>query len=188
MSPQAQFLPAFAKGPVVRPNPPGIPRIEKEYHKAMEQGRFVETAIGDAIHGLKQAKVDLEDKVKACLRDMITASDGMFPDSIRPVKLIADVVMFAKEMKDFIDEIVKTIQALIACIQLLQAILKNMMAMLQSILNSLAALLGEICNWNLPTLPGFPNLFGDLSWGFPGFNLHGCPTTPASSRPTTCRC
>lgn len=171
--PQSTFLPAFAKGPVKRPEPPGRPKIQKVYHDAMEQGRFVEKAVGDAIYTLKEAKKDLEEKVKVCLRDIVLASNGMFPDAIRPAKYVIDAVNFAKEMKEFIDEILGTIAALIKCIQLLQAILKNMLAMLQSMLNSLAALMGEICNWNLPSLPSIPNLFGDLSWGFPGFNLAG---------------
>lgn len=171
--PQATFLPCFAKGPVKRPEPPGRPKIQKVYHDAMEQGRFVEKAVGDAIYTLKEAKKDLEEKVKTTLRDIVLASNGMFPDSIRPAKYVIDAVNFAKEMKEFIDEIAGTIQALIKCIELLQAILKNMLNMLQSMLNALSALLGEICNWNLPSLPSLPNLFGELNWAFPGFNLHG---------------
>lgn len=177
------FLPAFAKGPVVRPTVPSRFKIQKAYHDSMEQGRFLEKSIGDAIYDLKEAKKDLEEKVKATLRDITLGTDGQFPDKIRSIKYVVDVVKFLKEMKDFIDEIVQTIQALIQCIQLLTSILNNMKAMIQGIANALANLLAEICNWNLPDLPALPYLLGGLAWGFPGFNLQGAlPSFNASMK------
>jgi hypothetical protein len=169
----ASFFPTFAKGPVTRPDLPGLAKIESVYHKSLEQGRMLENAIGDVSYELKKAKKDLEEKVSACLRSITLGTDGQFPDSIRPAKYVVDVVKFVKEMKDFLDQINATIVSMLQCIQQLAAMLKSIQGMIQSIANALANLLNQICNWHLPALPSLPNIFGDLVWNFPGFNLKG---------------
>lgn len=168
------FLPAFAKGKVKRPEVPSASKkIQDKYHEAMEQGRYMEKAIGDAIYEIKKFKKDLEEKVKACLRDIITNINGQLPTMPRAIMYIKNVIDFIKEMKEFLDEIIGVIQALIAMINLLTMILRQIQQMIQSIVNALANLLAELCNWNLPDLPALPNLLGLLNWKFPGFNLNG---------------
>jgi hypothetical protein len=153
-----------------RQNPPGDPRVGGLYPKAMEQGRMLEQSLGDAAHELAKAKQDLMDKIKNEISKALAACTTALPDPSRPGPIIAKMVAFIKQAKEFIQDVVAVVQGIIKCIQMLWTMIAALKGMIQSCLNALANLLQELCNWNLPNLPSLPNLFG-LFMNFPGFNL-----------------
>lgn len=158
------------------PNPPReqIPspsKTENYYHESLERGRELEKSIGDAADWAKKIQKDLNEKITLWLKLQVLGTDGQLPDSIRPAKYAKAVIDFIKEMKKLMDEVVAVISAMIKIAQMIIAMINRFKAMIQSILNALAKLIAAICNWNLPTLPSIPNLFGNLVWGFNGFNI-----------------
>ena len=150
---------------------PSASTTENYYHESLERGRMLEKSIGDAADWAKKIKKDLTEKITLWLKLQVLGTDGQLPDTARPAKYIKDVIDFIKEMKKLMDEVVAVISALIRIAQMIIAMINRFKAMIQRILNALAALIAEICNWNLPDLPALPNFFGDLVWGFNGFNL-----------------
>lgn len=150
-------------------NPHGNPKIEKNYHKALEAGRFLESNIADAMCWLQQQKKDLMEKIQGYFDMNSLAVDGQLPDKPRAIKYIADSVKFLRQVNNFQQEIIGLIQAVTQNIGILQSMEQNMLGMIQANLNAIANLLHEICNWGLPDLPAIPNLFGDTIWHWNGF-------------------
>ena len=154
-----------------KPYPSAYLTISDKYHYAMEQGRFLEQSIGDVQKEVQIFKKNLEDRVKTWIRMQLNQITVQLPLPARVVKAVLDVIDCIKGIIDIIKEIQNTIKALITIIQLLKALLQKMLGQIQAVLNAIANLINEICNWNLPKLPSIPNLFGDLIWGFNGFQL-----------------
>lgn len=168
-----ELFPIKAKGMGITrpPVPSALKKVQENYHNALEQGRMLESSIGDATFWAKNVKKDLEDKIKLWIKTQLLGTDGQLPDKPRAIKYVLDVIEMIKEMVKLVNEIIGVIKALMQIAQLLLAIINQIKNMIQGILNALATLLAEICNWRLPKLPSLPNLFGDLVWGFNGFNL-----------------
>jgi hypothetical protein len=166
-----ELFPIKAKGAVTRRNFAGIPTIEGIYHTALEQGRFTESSIADAMFAIKQKKLDLEEKITQYLDINKLAIDGQLRHTPRKLKFIADSIVLIKRVSKFISAISDLMAALQNCIGQLQSIEQNMLGMIQANLNALTNLIAEICNWGLPDLPALPNLFSDSIWRFNGWNF-----------------
>lgn len=163
------IFPIRVRKQVERLTPLGNPRIESSYHKSLEQGRMMETSIGDATYMVKEAKKYLDEQINSYLCLNLLATDGQLPDKPRAIKYVIDAIKFMKQVKEYQQEtmaIVKTITGLIGQIQSIE---QSYVGMIQVNSNALATLMNEICNWNLPTLPGIPNFFSDF--GFDGFSF-----------------
>ena len=159
------------KGAINRKNPAGDPTIEKVYHAALEDGRWLEKNVADANHWLLQKKQQYIAKVQTYFDMNKLAVDGQLSDRPRAVKYIADSIKFLQEVNQFQKEIIGVIQAAEKNIALLIAMEQNLLGLIQGVLNSLAILLNNICNWGLPKLPSIPNLFPDTIWNWNGFKL-----------------
>jgi hypothetical protein len=166
-----ELFPIKAKGAVTRRTSPGIDQIEGVYHKALEQGRFTESSIADAMFAIKAKKLDLEEKITQYLDLHKIAVDGQLRHIPRTIKFIADALTIVDRVSKYVSSIASLVGSLQNCIGQLQSIEQNMLAMVQANLNALANLLAEVCNWGLPDLPALPNLFSDSIWRFNGFNF-----------------
>lgn len=167
----AQLWPIKAQGAVTRLNPLGDPDVESVYHTALEQGRFAERNLADANHWLLQKKQQFEQHIQSYLNLNKVVVDGQLPDSTRPVKYIADSIIFLKQVAAFQQSIIKLVQACTQNLGMLASIEQNMLAMVQSNLNAITNILNNICNWGLPDLPAIPNFFSDTVWNWNGFNF-----------------
>lgn len=144
----------------------------KEYHKAMEQGRWLEQSIGEAQAQIELWKKQIEDKIKTYIRTQLNAlTCAIWDEGGRAAFVVKDIIDTIMAIISFIKEVITTIKSLIQIIQLLQALVNRMIQQLQAILNAIANLINMICNWHLPPTPSIPNIFGDLVWGFNGFQL-----------------
>jgi len=154
-----------------RPLVAGLTDIEKGYHYAMEQGRFLEKDLGGAISYIQAKKQDLNEKIAHYLSLNTLALDGQLSDHPRAAKYVADSIKFVQQIRKYTTEISNLLDATQANIAVLLATEKQMQAMIQTNLNCLANLLQEICNWNLPSLPSLAALLGHL-WHWNGFNFN----------------
>lgn len=167
----AEIWPIKAKGAVTRLNPLSDPQIEKNYHKAMEQGRVLECSISDANFILLERKKQIIEKITTYMRINTIAVDAQNKHRVRKFLLIADSVAFLKEVAQFQQDISAVISAATKNIGILQSIEQNMLGMVQANLNALANLINNVCNWGLPDLPAIPNFFSDTVWYWNGFNF-----------------
>jgi hypothetical protein len=163
--------PITAKGAINRHNPLGDPTIEKYYHKALEDGRWLERNIAEANHWLLQKQQLVLAKIKTYTDMNKLAVDGQLKRNPRKFKYIADSLAFLQEVNQFQKDVVALVQATTQNIALLAAMEQNLLKMVQSVLNSLALLLNQVCNWNLPKLPSLPNLLPDGMFNWNGFNF-----------------
>lgn len=155
--------------PFKRPDFPGRPQIEGTMHKAMEQGRMVESALGDAIFIVQDAKRNMLQRITHYVLMQMGGVDTYLPDKVRPMKLATTVAKWIQQAREYIQEVMAIVQALMQCIGWLQMILNNIRAFIQNIMNMIATLLNEICNLGLPDLPALPNIFGLFK--FDGFQF-----------------
>ena len=164
----AELWPVQAKGAVQRLNPLGDPTIEKFYHNAMEQGRFLERNIADAQHWLAQKEKDLMEKILMHTRMNSLAVDGQLSNPARAIKYVVDSGKIIQDINKFQNEITNLILAVNQNIAILKGMESSMLAMVSQNLNALANLLQQICNWHLPSLPSLPNYFKDTIWHWNG--------------------
>ena len=167
----AQMWPIKAKGKVTRLNPHGDPKIESIYHKSLEQGRHLETSIGDANCLLAERKREVLARVQLLLDVNKVAVNAQPKRRLRQILLAANSIHFLKEVADFQKEITGLVQAIVQNIGLLQSMEQNMFRMVQANLNAISNLMHDICNWGLPDLPAIPNFFSDTIWNWNGFNF-----------------
>ncbi len=163
--------PIHTKGAIQRHNPLGDPKIEKHYHEALEDGRWLEKNIGDANHWLLQKKQYVMDKIKTYTDMNSLAVDAQLKRHPRIFKLGADSIRLLQTVNGFQQDIIGLIQAITQNIGLLSSMEQNLAHMVQANLNALAILMNNICNWGLPDLPAIPNLFSDTVWNWNGFNF-----------------
>jgi hypothetical protein len=168
--PTNQVLPIQCKGSATRLSLYGPPTIQPFWHKALEQGRTLESSIGDATYALAAKKQDLLEKITQYLDLNSLAIDGQSSNPIRAIKYAADSIHFIQVVHNYTQEINSIIGAINQNLDLLQSMEANMLQMVQANTNALANLLGEICNWGLPALPSIPYLLGGL-FNFNGFNF-----------------
>jgi hypothetical protein len=166
-----QIWPIKAKGAVIRHNPLGDPTVEKYYHEALEDGRWLEKNVADANHWLLQKKQLYLAKIQTYVDINTLAVDGQLGHHPRKIKYIADSIKFLNEVNQFQKDIIGLIQAVTQNIGLLSSMEQNILGVVQSNLNALAILINNICNWGIPDLPAIPNLFSDTIWNFNGFNF-----------------
>ena len=121
--------------PFKRPDFPGRPQIEGTMHKAMEQGRMVESALGDAIFIIQDAKRNMLQRITHYVLMQMGGIDTYLPDKIRPMKLAITVAKWIQQAREYIQEVMAIVQALMQCIGWLQMILNNIRAFIQNILN-----------------------------------------------------
>lgn len=163
--------PIHVKGAIIRHSPAGDPKIEKVYHAALEDGRFLERNLGDANNWIAEKKKDLLEKVSMYAQLVSVGTDAQLPLHPRRFKLAADVINILKEINKFQTEIIGLISALTHNVGVLQSMEQNILQMIQANLNSVANLIHEVCNWGLPDLPAIPNFFSDTLWNWNGFNF-----------------
>lgn len=161
-----QIWPISAQGAIIRHNPLGDPTIEANYHKALEDGRFLEASIGDANNWLLQKKQQINNQITTYLKMNQLAVDGQLGHTPRVPKFIADSIAILQEVNQFQQQLSSVLQAVTQNIQLLTTMKNSMVSLVQNNLNALANLLNNICNWNLPPLPSIPNVMpgGMLNW------------------------
>ena len=148
----------------------GPPTIEKQFHFAFEQGRMLESSIGDAMSWIQTKKVDLDEKIQHYLSLHTLAIDGQFSDHIRAIKYAADAIKFIQQIRTYSQEIIALVAAIQANIMALQAVESRMLNMIRANMNALANLLQEICNWGLPSLPSLSAQLGQF-YHWNGFNF-----------------
>jgi hypothetical protein len=166
-----QIWPIKAKGAVTRLNPLGDPEVEKFYHKALEQGRMLETSLGDANNWLAERKREVLARIQTMLDINKVAINAQPKRKLRKILLAANSISFLNEVSHFQQEIVGLIQAATQNIGIIQSMEQNMLRMIQANLNAVSNLLHDICNWGLPNLPAIPNFFSDTIWYWNGFNF-----------------
>lgn len=164
-----QIFPVKVQKAITRLQPPGRPDLEERYHNSMEQGRFLERSLGDAMSQLKERRQDLQEKIDQYTNMNKLATDGQFPDSIRPAKYVLDSIKIVQEIQKYTQEVLNVAKAINETIGMYQSLKQNIQGYFQERLNALATLLNEICNFNLPSLPSIPNFFGNFT--FDGFKF-----------------
>jgi hypothetical protein len=166
-----KLWPIQQKGKAKRLTIAGPPSIEKKWHKALEQGRRLESSITDATFAIKAKKEEILNSILTYMDLNTLAVDGQFPDKPRAFKYAANSIHFIQKVHKYVQSISELQAAIIKNIGMLQSIEQNMLQMIQSNINALANLIGEVCNWGLPDLPAIPNLFSDSIWNWNGFNF-----------------
>lgn len=149
----------------------GDQKVEKAFHKTLQQGAFLETHIGSAMYAVMAKKLDYEEKIQHYLSLNRLAIDGQLSQMPRAVKYAADSVQFLETVRGYTDDIQILVQALQMNIALLRQVVAQMLGMIQNNMTALANLLQEICNWNLPPLPSMLMQIGAL-WHWNGFNFN----------------
>jgi hypothetical protein len=167
----AQIWPIRALGAVQRHQFADDPTVQQYYQKAMEDGRFLESSIGDANASLLKRKKDLQEKIQQKIDSAILAADGQNKHRVRVFLYIADGIKFLQEVQQFQSEITGIISAVQSNIGQLQSMETNLLAMVNANLQSIALLMNNICNWGLPSLPSIPNLIPDSIFHWNGFNF-----------------
>lgn len=166
-----EIWPIQAKGKVERLDLFGDPDIEKTYHKSLEQGRVLESSLGDANYALANRKRAVNEQIANLMNLQKLAIDGQNTHHKRFFLYAADAVNFINKVKKYTTELNNLAQAVVGNIGKLQTIEQNMFRMVQANINALSNLIAEICNWGLPDIPAIPNLFSDTIWHFNGFNF-----------------
>src|SRR5271170_4172942 len=167
----ALLWPIQAKGKVTRLNPLGDPQVEMYYHKAMEQGRFLEASIADANNWLIQKKTLLINQIQTYTHMNSLATDGQLPHAPRVPKYVADSISILQTAQKFQQEILGLVAAIEQNIQMIIAIEQSMLQMITNGENSPANLPYNICNCGLPALPPPPYLFSNGIWNWNGFQF-----------------
>lgn len=164
-----QLWPIHTKGAIIRHSPLGDPSVEKAYHEALEDGRWLEKNIADANHWLLQKQQYWKNQVSTYLSINKVAVDGQLRHTPRAIKYIADSIQFLQQVNKFQQEIIGITQALTSNIQIMVAMEQSLLALVQANLNGLALLLNNVCNWHLPNLPSLPMLLPDGMFNWNGF-------------------
>lgn len=160
-----------AKGKIDRLNPVANPTVSRFYNKSMEQGRLLESSLGDAMTWIQEKKEEYETNMLQWIHLNLLGTDGQLGDIPRKIKYIGDCVIFMQNVQRCMADILGLVQAVEENLVLLANIERSVIGMIQTNLNMLSALLQEICNWGLPDLPAIPNLFGDTIFRFNGFGM-----------------
>jgi hypothetical protein len=167
----ADLFPIKCLGSPNRPNFLGIPTLETYYHNSMEQGRFNEKSIGDALHWVRKEQYELNQKIQNYLDLNRLQTSCQLTHAPRVIKLVADGVHFLKVIQGYVQQTQMCIIALQANLNMLLAMEKQMLSMIQQLLSDLANLLAAICNWHLPALPSLAATLGQI-WHWSGFNFN----------------
>jgi hypothetical protein len=166
-----QLWPIKAKGAIIRHLPAGDPTLEKQYHKALEDGRFLEACIGDAQTWILKEKQRIIEKIGTYLDINSVAVDAQLSKHGRRIKLAIDSIRMLQKVSQFQRDVGSTIQAVTQNIALILTMKNSMLSMVQSNSNALANLLNNICNWGLPKIPSIPNLLVDGLFNWNGYQF-----------------
>ncbi len=166
-----QLFPIHTPGAITRHLPYGDPTVEQYYHKALEDGRFLEASIGDANNWLLQKKNAIIHEIAVYTNMNQLAVDGQLGHHARVPKYIADSIHLLQVVSQFQRDLGKTIAAVVQNIALLLTMKNSMLSMVQNNSNALANLLNNICNWGLPKLPSIPNLIADGMFNWNGYTF-----------------
>jgi hypothetical protein len=158
-----------AKGSVQRLNLLANPTVSPIYAKSLEQGRLLESSIGDAMTWIQEKKEEYTTEILQWMHLNLLGTDGQLSDTPRAIKYIADCVLFVQQIQKRMAQVQGLVLALEQDITTLLSIETNVLKMIQQCLNMLSALLADICNWGLPGLPSIPNIVGDTMFRFNGF-------------------
>lgn len=179
-TPLSQYWPILCKGQANRLVFPGPPTIESNWHKAMEEGRKLESSINDAMFALQKEKHDLDRAIEQYLDLNQVAKDAQRGDHGRRIFLTLDVLRFLQKIHAFMQDIQGIASAIQSNIAFLQSIESQAVAMIQSNLNALANFMQQICNLGLPPLPSLPAYFGFNIFNFNGFNFAAAGLLPVN--------
>ncbi len=150
----------------------GVPNVELAFHKPLEQGRMLESSLGEANAFLMHKMLDLDEKIGHYLSLNTLAIDGQLSDVPRAVKFAKDSLTFIQQIRLYVAQGLALAAALQANLRMLQAMESRMVGLIDTNLTSLNNLLNEICNWALPSLPSLAaQLAGGWHWNGFRFNL-----------------
>src|SRR5579863_5846100 len=166
-----QIWPIKTPAAITRHLPYGDPAVEKFYHKALEDGRFLEGSIGDANDWLIQRKNQIIHEIAVYTNMNQLAVDGQLGHHARVPKYIADSIKLLQKVSEFQRDLGNTIAAVVQNIALLLTMKNSMLSLVQANSNALANLLNNICNWNLPKIPSIPNLIADGMFNWNGYTF-----------------
>src|SRR5208282_1311138 len=171
MSRPVNLWPVKAQGAVQRLTFASDTQIEKQFHKALEQGRVLESSVADANFYLASRQRDLMEKINHFLACQKLAVDGQTKLRTRFFLYAADAVNFIKQVKSYTSAIQSVVGSVTSNLNQLEQIEANMLQMLNADIAALTTLLNEICNWGLPNLASIPALLGFSGFTFNGFNF-----------------
>src|SRR5208337_302182 len=138
------LFPITVPGAIIRHNPLGDPTIETNYHKALEDGRYLETSIADANNQLLQKKQQRTNFIAAHLSMNQLAVDGQLGHAPRVPKYIADSLKILQTVNMYQKQLNGVITALNQNINLLLTMKNSLLSLVQNNLNALAYLLNNI--------------------------------------------
>jgi hypothetical protein len=171
----SQLWPVKSWGPPPRVIVAGVPKVEAKFHKAYEQGRMLESSLGEAISSIETKKLQVQETILHYLHLNRLTMTTKLPDLTRAPAAVKDSIVFLQQVQSYVADIQNMIAALQADIAMLLAYEQRMQSMIQTNLNALSVLLNEICNFDLPGLPSIPALLDMFKWsGFHftyGFNF-----------------
>jgi len=170
-SPNTDLWPTQCLGKADRLLLAGVPNIEKHFHPSLEQGRFNESSIGDALASLEAKKKDLEEKITHYLSLNQLAIHGKLSDTPRALLFAKDSIQFIQQVQTYMNQTAMLVAAAQANIRALMAAEMRIVAMIDKNISALQNLLNEICNWGIPNLPSFPALLGS-QYHWNGFNFN----------------
>src|SRR5208337_700590 len=134
----AEIWPIKAQGAIIRHTFAGDPTIEKNYHKALEDGRWLEASIGDANNQLLELKMRITKDINTWLSMNQLAVDGQLGHHARVPKYIADSIKLLQTVSQYQKELANVITALEQNLTLLLTMKNSLISMVQSNLNALA--------------------------------------------------
>src|SRR5271157_2876683 len=166
-----QLWPIKAQGAIIRHLPAGDPTLEKYYHQALEDGRWLERNIADAQTWILKEKQRIIEKIETYLDINNVAVDAQLGHHARRIKLAIDSIRMLQKVSQFQRDIGNTITAVNQNIALLLTMKNSLLSLVQNNLNAIANLLNNICNWGLPKFPSLPNLIVDGMFNWNGFQF-----------------
>jgi hypothetical protein len=165
-----QFWPILCKGAPTYPVYSGPPEIEKKWHKAMEDGRKLESSINDAMFAVQKERLDIQKHI-AHYTDLIqTSIDAKLAKELRKFKLSADVIKYIRKIQKFMKMLQQLAQAIQNNLNQLAALEADFLTMIQANIACLSSFLSLICNLGLPAVPSIPSFFSNIFF-FNGFSF-----------------
>ncbi|MGB7282010.1 MAG: hypothetical protein WBE13_07105, partial [Candidatus Acidiferrum sp.] len=168
-----QYFPILCKGAPTRSTYAGPPEIEANWHKAMEEGRHLESSINGAMFAVQKEKADLEKHIMHYLDLIQTSADSEFRHGTRKFKLAADILNYIQKIQHYMSLITGLTQAIQSNLNQLAQLETDTLNMLSANLAALAAFMSQVCNLGLPSLPSIPSFFGANIFTFNGFGFAG---------------
>lgn len=168
-----QYYPILCKGAPTRLTWKGPAEIEAKWHKAMEEGRKLESSINDAMFAVQKEKADIQKHIQHYMHLIQTSVDAKLSNPVRSFKLAADIFTYIQTIQHYMGLLQQVIQAIQSNLGQLEVLETQTLNMIQSSLGAIAAFMSQLCNLGLPPIPSIPVFFGSNIFTFNGFNFAG---------------